>query len=80
MKLIDLVLKAKRMGLTYLTVDSDGVCSGFIIKPYFDGGLNLVGDYTVVWCGRSIVLLGTYDGIENIDTREYIININDLTL
>jgi len=49
-------------------------------KPYFDGGLNLVGDYTVVWCGRSIVLLGTYDGIENIDTREYIININDLTL
>ena len=79
LKLIDLIIKAKKLELSYVVFDSDGFCSGYVKEPHYKSGKNLIGEFVVNWYGDEYNFLGQYNGYIS-DATKAIINISEIKL
>lgn len=79
MKLIELVLKAKKAGLSYIAIDEDASVFGFEFEPFHDYH-EFTGLHTWYTQLGAIKHLGYHEYPLNFNTTKSIININKLTL
>lgn len=81
MTLIDLVLRGRKLKVKYITIDSDGFCTGFMKIPKYNKRERLKSktDEVLWYILGECIMVGQYDGCIS-DATKYIIELKNITL